>query len=111
MQRAEIFARDGYRCVFCGQVFPEEELTVDHLQARSRGGDRSAGNLVTACGGCNAKKGRMRLAHYLAENPEAYANFHLYAVHVWKRHLAAIEDEVRKIRVDGIPPRRPGDLP
>ena len=111
MQRGEIFARDGYRCVFCGQVFPEEELTVDHLQARSRGGDRSGGNLVTACGGCNVKKGRLRLAIYLAENPEAYANFRLYAIHAWKRHLAAIEDEVRKIRVDGIRPRRPDDLP
>jgi hypothetical protein len=97
MKRGEIFARDGYRCVFCGQVFPEEELTIDHLQARSRGGDRSAGNLVTACGGCNAKKGRVRLAHYLAANPEAYANFHRYAIHVWKRHLAAIDDEVRKL--------------
>ena len=69
MHRGEIFARDNYRCVFCGQIFPEEELTVDHLQARSRGGDRSGGNLVTACGACNLKKGRTRLAHYLAQNP------------------------------------------
>jgi len=98
MKRGEVFARDGYRCVFCGQVFPEEELTVDHLQARSRGGDRSGGNLVTACGGCNVKKGHRRLAHYLAKNPEAYAHFRRYAIHVWKRHLAAIEDEVRKLR-------------
>ena len=98
MQRGEIFARDDYRCVFCGQVFPAEELTVDHLQARSRGGDRSGGNLVTACRACNATKGRARLAHYLAENPDAYANFHRYAMHAWKRHLAAIEDEIRKLR-------------
>jgi cytochrome c553 len=124
MKRGEIFARDGYRCVFCGQVFPEEELTVDHLQARSRGGDRSGGNLVTACGGCNARKGRQRLARYLAENPDAYVNFHLYAIHVWKRHLAAIEEEVRKlrrdssgsdpglrVRDDGKPLRRQDDLP
>lgn len=98
MQRGEIFARDGYRCVFCGQVFPAEDLTVDHLQARSRGGDRSGGNLVTACMACNALKGRHRLAHFLADYPEAYANFHRYAVHAWNRHLSAIEDEVRKIR-------------
>ena len=104
MKRGEIFARDGYRCVFCGQVFPEEELTVDHLQARSRGGDRSGGNLVTACGACNVRKGRVRLAIYLAANPEAYANFHLYAVHVWKRHMKSIEEEVRKLRQ---PSRRP----
>ena len=98
MQRVEIFARDNYRCVFCGLVFPEEDLTVDHLQARSRGGDRSGGNLVTACGACNLKKGRMRLAHYLAANPDAYINFHQHAIHVWKRHLAAIEEEITRIR-------------
>ena len=98
MQRGEIFARDDYRCVFCGQVFPAEELSVDHLQARSRGGDRSGGNLVTACKACNLKKGRMRLAHYLATDPDAYRNFMQYAVHVWKRHLAAIEEEVRKLK-------------
>ena len=98
MKRGEIFARDNYRCVFCGQVFPAEELSVDHLQARSRGGDRSGGNLVTACGACNLKKGRTRLAYYLAENPDAYRNFKQYAVHAWKRHLAAIEEEIRKVK-------------
>jgi 5-methylcytosine-specific restriction endonuclease McrA len=98
MKRGEIFARDGYRCVFCGEVFPAENLTVDHLQARSRGGDRSGGNLVTACGACNVKKGHHRLANYLAENPDAHANFQRYAIHVWKRHLAAIEEEIRKLR-------------
>jgi 5-methylcytosine-specific restriction endonuclease McrA len=98
MKRGEIFARDGYRCVYCGQVFPEEELTVDHLQARSRGGDRSGGNLVTACEACNARKGRQRLANFLAADPDTYANFNRYAIHVWKRHLAAIEDEVKKLR-------------
>ena len=111
MQRGEIFARDNYRCVFCGQVFPEEELTVDHLQARSRGGDRSGGNLVTACGACNLKKGRTRLANYLVENPEALLNFRQYATHVWKRHLAAIEEQIRKVRVGERRPPPPADLP
>ena len=40
----------------------------------------------------------MRLAHYLAADPDAYRNFMQYAVHVWKRHLAAIEEEVRKLK-------------
>jgi hypothetical protein len=97
MKRSEIFARDGYRCVFCGQVFPAEELTVDHLQARSRGGDRSGGNLVTACKACNARKGRQRLAYYLADNPDVYATFRQLAVHAWKRHLVAIDEEILKI--------------
>jgi hypothetical protein len=53
---------------------------------------------VTACGACNAAKGRQRLANYLAETPDAYANFRQYAIHVWKRHLAAIDEEIGKLR-------------
>jgi hypothetical protein len=40
----------------------------------------------------------MRLANYLAANPDAHRNFLQYATHVWKRHLAAIEEEIRKVR-------------
>ena len=39
-----------------------EALTVDHVQPRVRGGDRSGGNLVTACAACNLTKGHRRLA-------------------------------------------------
>jgi 5-methylcytosine-specific restriction endonuclease McrA len=98
MKRGEIFARDGFRCVFCGQVWPPDDLSVDHLQARSQGGDQSSGNLVTACRACNARKGRQRLARFLAGDPAAYAHFRRFAVHAWKRHLRAIDEEVRKLR-------------
>jgi 5-methylcytosine-specific restriction endonuclease McrA len=96
LRREEIFARDGYRCVYCGQVFPADQLSVDHVQARMRGGDRSGGNLVTACGGCNVLKGHRRLAEFLADDPAARANFFRHAVHVWPRHLRAVEEEVRR---------------
>src|SRR5262245_53471418 len=98
MTRSEIFARDGYRCVYCGLVFPPDELSVDHVQPRSRGGDRSGGNLVTACKACNVRKGRRRVAEYLAADHTAHANFRRYAVHVWRRHLRALEEDMRKQR-------------
>ncbi len=83
MRREELFARDACRCVYCGLVFPPEELTVDHVQPRVRGGDGSPGNLVTACGGCNTRKGHRRVAEFLADEPAAYVNFRRYARHVW----------------------------
>lgn len=95
MTRDEIFARDGYRCVYCGQVLPAAELSVDHVQARSRGGDRSGGNLVTACRACNARKGRRRVAQFLADEPETLATFRTLARHVWPRHMKALEEEIR----------------
>ncbi len=102
MKRELVFERDGFRCVYCGGVFPAEALSVDHVQPRVRGGDRSGGNLVTACGGCNTRKGHQRLADFLAEDRATAANFfRLAARHVWPRHLRAVEQELRARRGRG----------
>ena len=106
MKRSELFARDGYRCVYCGEVFPADALSVDHVQPRARGGDNSAGNVVTACGGCNTRKGHRHLAHFLADEPDARAHFFRLARHVWPRHLRAVEEEIRE-REAGRPSKRP----
>ena len=64
---------------------------------RSRGGDRSGGNLVTACGGCNVLKGHRRLAEFLRTTPAALANFRRFATHVWPRHLRTLEEEIGEV--------------
>jgi len=55
--RVNIYARDRYRCQYCGTKAPIRELTYDHVLPRSRGGDTSWTNIVTACFRCNSKKG------------------------------------------------------
>ena len=96
MRREEVFARDEFRCVYCGEVFPAEALTVDHVQPRVKGGDQSGGNLVTACGGCNVRKGHRRLAEFLRDTPSALESFRRWARFVWPRHLRALEEEIGK---------------
>lgn len=54
LTRANIFRRDGERCVYCGTT---KDLTIDHVIPRSKGGNDSWENLVTACHACNSKKG------------------------------------------------------
>lgn len=93
MKRTRIFERDEYRCVYCGEQFSAEELSVDHVQARVRGGDHSDGNLVTACKGCNTLKGHRRLADFLRENPSVRAHFFAHARHVWPRLLRDLHRE------------------
>lgn len=55
-----LFARDGYRCAYCGRHESElkerEGLTRDHLVPQSRGGGNSWENCVTACSTCNHRK-------------------------------------------------------
>ena len=82
--------------MYCGERFEPELLTVDHVQPRMRGGDRSGGNLVTACGACNARKGDLRLAEYLRADEAARDNFFRLAVHVWPRILRTLEEELEK---------------
>lgn len=93
--RERLFRRDGMRCVYCGDVFPTEQLTLDHVEPRMRGGDNSDGNLVTACRGCNTRKGAAPAWAYLADNPEDRANFLRLATGVWPRLRRAVEEAAR----------------
>ena len=101
MRRDEIFERDGRRCVYCGEIFPVEELTLDHVQPRSRGGDGSEGNLVTACRGCNTRKGGAPVWLFLRNEPATRERVFAHAVHVWPRILRAVQDDIRKGRDAG----------
>ena len=52
--RQMIYKRDDHMCQYCGSF---KNLTIDHIMPRSRGGDNSWSNLVTACMHCNTHKG------------------------------------------------------
>lgn len=94
-RRTAIFRRDGYRCVYCGLVFSDKELTVDHVQPRVKRGDHSPGNLVSACVRCNTDKGGRAAWDYLRSRPTQRQNFLRYAVHVWARLRRAVQDAGR----------------
>lgn len=54
LSRQNLYKRDGYKCVYCEG---RDNLTLDHVIPRSRGGRDSWHNLVTACQRCNTEKG------------------------------------------------------
>ena len=57
LSRKNILLRDRYTCQFCGHKLAASELTLDHVQPRSRGGRSTWENLVASCYGCNNRKG------------------------------------------------------
>ena len=63
MWRDAIKARDEYSCVYCGST---EELTIDHVRPKAKGGSTTANNCVTCCKKCNQAKGSLELAEFLA---------------------------------------------
>lgn len=52
-----LWIRDNGRCQYCLNKIRLQDLTVDHVQPRSRGGATSWSNCVAACMKCNNKKG------------------------------------------------------
>jgi 5-methylcytosine-specific restriction endonuclease McrA len=55
ISRRALFARDEWRCVYCGDQ--NARLTLDHVVPRSRGGESVWENVVTSCAPCNLRKG------------------------------------------------------
>ncbi|ADZ68528.1 HNH endonuclease [Polymorphum gilvum] len=51
--RFNVFLRDKFQCQYCGS---KEDLTFDHLIPRSRGGQTTWQNVITACSPCNLRK-------------------------------------------------------
>jgi 5-methylcytosine-specific restriction endonuclease McrA len=69
--RVNIYARDGYRCQYCGVRSRLVDLSYDHVQPRSQGGRTTWENIVSCCFECNRRK---------ANRTPAQANMKLLAV-------------------------------
>jgi 5-methylcytosine-specific restriction endonuclease McrA len=70
-KRMKIYLRDKYQCQYCSvkigkpykendsakaRPLTEKDLTLDHINPKSKGGSGTPMNLVTACKRCNQKK-------------------------------------------------------
>ena len=54
--RRNLYRRDAYSCQYCQRRQPLEDLSIDHVMPRSRGGKTSWENCVLACVNCNSRK-------------------------------------------------------
>lgn len=69
--RKNIFERDNFTCQYCGTKPPNKkvaikwleknQLNLDHVVPRSRGGKTTWANVVASCYRCNSKKGSKTL--------------------------------------------------
>lgn len=68
-KRVRIYARDGWRCLWCGRRRAELDgpLTLDHFLARDAGGGNETSNLFTACHGCNSERRNQPALSYAYE--------------------------------------------
>ena len=54
--RVNVFARDDFRCQYCGAKKSVGELNYDHVVPRVQGGKTVWENIVSSCYDCNSRK-------------------------------------------------------
>ncbi len=54
--KENIWKRDGAACAYCKKTLKLEEVTLDHIHPRSKGGSSAWFNLAASCQECNCKK-------------------------------------------------------
>lgn len=76
-----LLARDRYVCAYCAQRFKHDQLDLEHIVPKSKGGADTWTNLVAACKACNNRKAdrtpeaaRMKL-HYVPYIPSRNEGF------------------------------------
>ena len=96
ISRRALFARDGWRCAYCGTT--NGRLTLDHIVPRSKGGESIWENVVTACAPCNLRKGDRTLEQVGNGAPHLAARADADAVHQARR-------AADPVRLDAVPAR------
>ena len=59
LEQARDIIADPPTCIYCGDVVPWEQLSIDHVIPRSRDGACTPDNLVFVDATCNRQKGRL----------------------------------------------------
>ncbi|MBC7981178.1 MAG: HNH endonuclease [Armatimonadetes bacterium] len=68
--RRNIFLRDKFTCQYCVKVLPENQLNLDHVIPRDKGGRTTWDNIVASCVKCNTRKAN-KLPHEANMYPSA----------------------------------------
>ncbi len=66
--RFAIFARDGFKCRYCGAHSDETRLVVDHVHPVALGGTNEDVNLITSCEPCNQGKAAKTIIAHIPPN-------------------------------------------
>ena len=98
-----LLKRDGPLCHYCGNRLatdPDErgepldnQITLDHIVPRSRGGTDHLENFVLSCPGCNQWKGRVQYEKHCARCRERFAK----VAEEQARKAAIPKDVVRRV--------------
>jgi 5-methylcytosine-specific restriction endonuclease McrA len=91
-----ILIRDRFVCQYCGKPLRSQEVTLDHIVPKSRGGESNWENLAACCPACNVRKGSKlpeEAGLTLIKDPRKGSTYHF--IHLL-RHYGSVDEQWRK---------------
>lgn len=77
---------DNLHCWYCGcEVSSPNELTIDHIFPRSKGGSNDIDNIFMVCKKCNSSKRDLDLLEWYFEKRKEFP-----PIHIWAHYLKSI---------------------
>ncbi len=98
--RDVVFARDGYKCVWCGRTLA---LCIDHIIAISIGGQNTLDNMQTLCDSCGHVKGNQimsreeGLAQLADPKVKRWVDHRNKMIDIYGRYFAKERSEIYKL--------------
>ena len=92
--RKSIKEKWNYQCAYCGS---EEDLTLDHITPRSKGGSNRATNVLCACKQCNNSKGHEFWSEWYMKQ-EFFSTERLSSIIEWQKQINDNEYHVYRPR-------------
>jgi hypothetical protein len=87
-----------YECAYCGET---ENLTLDHITPRSKGGTDRVTNVLCACKECNTSKGHQMWSDWYL-NQEFFTTERLSKIVEWQKKIADNELYVYRPRKNSV---------
>jgi hypothetical protein len=92
--RKSIKEKWNYQCAYCGS---EEDLTLDHITPRSKGGSNRVTNVLCACKQCNNSKGHEFWSEWYMKQ-EFFSTERLSSIIEWQKQINDNEYHVYRPR-------------
>jgi hypothetical protein len=92
--RQSIKEKWNYECAYCGS---EENLTLDHITPRSKGGSEKVTNILCACHSCNHSKGHKMWSDWFLQQA-FFTTERLGDIIEWKKQINDNEYQVYRPR-------------
>ena len=76
----KVWKADGLKCMYCGAIMGDVQLTIDHFIPLETGGKNDQSNYLTACRRCNKNKG--------AQDPQEFCKNTRHKYDFYMQYLA-----------------------